>query len=109
MESSLIAKESFKNSLTKGKDYRVVLQGSDNVTVLDDEGFEIGFSIDKFQQEVINPFKLVSADYVKKEGEYYPWEYYQPLFDYLCEEHNLTLLQGELEELIDVVNNLKQK
>jgi len=55
---------------------------------------------------VIGIVKLVHSDYSLKEGEYFPWTWYEPLFDYMSTEHNVTLLQGELDELIEIVSEM---
>lgn len=38
---------------------------------------------------------------VKLSNENYtPYEYYQPLFDLMSKEHDLTLVQGEMDEIL---------
>lgn len=32
---------------------------------------------------------------------------YQPLFDYMSKEHGLTLLEGEMIEIIKIVNSMQ--
>lgn len=39
---------------------------------------------------------------------YYPGSYYQPLFDHMSQNHNLTLLQVDMDEIIRVVRNMDE-
>ena len=41
------------------------------------------------------------------ESQSYPGDWYQSLFDHMAENHNLTLLQSEMDEIIRVVNSLR--
>lgn len=93
-------KENWGGCLTKGKEYEVVKEVSDNYVITDDSGCQIGWKQDRFN--VVNEFEWKEPEQVIR-----PWEYYQPLFDYFSEEHNLTLLQGELEEIIEMVHSLE--
>lgn len=44
-----------------------------------------------------------------KADEYYPGIAYQPLFDHMIEEHGLTLLQGEMDEIIRIVKGAESE
>lgn len=37
----------------------------------------------------------------------YPGKYYQPLFDHMSEEHGLTLLVSQMQDIIEIVKGLK--
>lgn len=46
----MIAKKSFGNSLTAGIDYQVVRTNKNNIVVMDNQGFEVGFGREYFEQ-----------------------------------------------------------
>lgn len=41
------------------------------------------------------------------ENQYYPGSYYQPLFDHMSHEHGLTLLEGQMADIIHIVNKMQ--
>ncbi|MFO0477630.1 MAG: hypothetical protein ACK50L_02450 [Bacteroidota bacterium] len=46
------------------------------------------------------------TDYIDrylKNSDLNSWEFYQPLFDLMDNEHNLILLEGEMDEIIHMV------
>ncbi len=44
-----------------------------------------------------------NIDRYLKNSDLNPWEFYQPLFDLMKDEHNLLLLEGEMDEIIHMV------
>lgn len=45
----------------------------------------------------------------KKELAIYPGSQYQPLFDHMSRHHGLTLLQGEMDEIVRVVREITEQ
>jgi hypothetical protein len=37
----------------------------------------------------------------------YPGSWYQPLFDYMAKQHNIILIQSDLDEIISIVNTMQ--
>lgn len=100
----MIAAVNFGKCLTKGKDYPLIREVDDNYVIIDDEGFELGFHKDNFEVDVVcgevfaigNPFtwNLPTQESITK---------YQRLFNFFSEEHGLTLLESQMDDIINEV------
>jgi hypothetical protein len=66
----ITANQNFGNSLTKGKEYQVVKETKKDFIIVDDEGYQMGFSKDRFVlEEKLTTLEKIEQ-HLKQAGSY---------------------------------------